>query len=112
MSKDMRIYLSGPITGVRNYLDIFNKASAALTRNGYRVVNPANLCFVLDGTATREDFMNIDMELLRMCDVLVQLPGWETSLGCQREYGAALERDMIILKWEALVDGCTEKSRD
>ena len=111
MSKDMRIYLSGPITGVRNYLDIFNKAAAALTRNGYRVVNPANLCFVLDGTATQEDFLNIDMELLRLCDVLVQLPGWEKSLGCQREYGAALERDMIILKWEAMVDGCTEKSR-
>ena len=106
-----RLYLSGPITGVHNYLDIFNKAAASLAMDGYRVVNPANLCTVMDNKATWDDYMNIDMELLHMCDVLVQLPGWEKSLGCQREYGMALERDMINLRWEDLTDGCTKKSR-
>ena len=43
-----RLYLSGPITGVPNYLDIFNKAAASLVAEGYRVINPANLCTVMD----------------------------------------------------------------
>ena len=106
-----RLYLSGPITGVPNHLDIFNKAAASLVAEGYRVINPANLCTVMDNKATWDDYLNIDMELLHMCDVLVQLPGWEKSLGCMREYGMALERDMIILRWEDLTDGCTKKSR-
>lgn len=79
-----RLYLSGPITDVPNYLDIFNKAAASLVAEGYRVINPANLCTVMDNKATWDDYMNIDM---------------------------ALERDMIILRWEDLTDGCTEKSR-
>lgn len=108
--RQTRLYLSGPITGVPNYLDIFNKAAAILVGQGYRVINPANLCTVMDNAATWEDYMAIDMELLHMCDAMVQLPGWERSLGCQREYGAAMERDMLILKMEDLMDGCTEKS--
>ena len=103
MSKDLRLYLSGPITGVRNYLDIFNKAAAALASDGYRVVNPANLCTVLDRTATWDDYMNIDMELLHMCDVLVQLPGWENSRGANRELGFALGTDKIIVSLEQLL---------
>ena len=104
-----RIFISGPITGVPNYLDIFNKAAAILAGEGYRVINPANMVTVMDNQATWADYMMIDAELLRMCDAMVQLPGWENSLGCQREYGMALERDMLILSWEALY-GSIKKS--
>ena len=107
-----RLYLSGPITGQPHFMDVFNRAQAKLAAEGYQVINPANLAYVMPSKATWNDFMNIDMELLRMCDVLVQLPGWEQSLGCRQEYGMALERDMIILRLEDLLDGCTKKSRN
>lgn len=94
-----RIYLSGPITGVPDYLEIFNDAAMKLRAEGYSVINPANLCTVLDDQATYEEYMEIDIALLRKCDALVQLPGWQQSLGCNREYGVALERDMIILQY-------------
>lgn len=100
-----RLYLSGPITGVPNYMDIFNRAEAVLVGAGYQVVNPANMCYVLNSEASHEDYMRVDMEMLRMCDVLVQLPGWEKSIGCNREYGMALERDMVILEYTKFTEG-------
>ncbi len=107
----MRIYLSGPISGVGNYLDVFNRAAAILAGEGYHVINPANMVAVMDNGATWDDYMVIDEELLHLCDAVVQLPGWQKSLGCQREYGMAKERDMLILSLEDLVSGSTEKGR-
>ena len=44
----MKIYLSGPITGVANYRENFRRAKEALTRDGYtQIINPAELCEVL-----------------------------------------------------------------
>lgn len=100
---EMRIYLSGPITGKKNFIEVFTAAQDILEEMGYEVVNPSNLCMVMNKSASWEDFMVIDQELIRMCDVLVQLPGWKKSLGCQREYGMALERNMIILEFEDFV---------
>ena len=34
-----RLYLSGPITGVPNYLDIFNKAAASLVAAAFLDAN-------------------------------------------------------------------------
>ena len=99
-AKQAKVYLSGPITGVPNYMETFNRAHEKIAKAGYRVINPANLIYVMDEGATWEDFMKIDTELLHQCDVLVQLPGWEKSLGCQREYGMALERDMLIFTYD------------
>lgn len=105
----MRLYLSGPISSDPMFKEKFSKAQSALTLKGYRVVNPANLYMVLDKQSTWEDYLTIDAELLSMCDMLVQLPGWENSLGCQREYGIAFARCMNVVNLEELIDGCTEK---
>lgn len=97
----MRLYLSGPISNDSEYLTKFNEAQAYFMNEGYEVVNPANMCFVMQGMAW-EEYMQIDLELLEICDALVQLPGWESSLGSQREYGYALARDKYIIAAEAL----------
>lgn len=97
----MRLYLSGPISNDSEYLAKFNEAQAYFMSEGYEVVNPANMCFVMQGMKW-EEYMQIDLELLEKCDALVQLPGWEDSLGCQREYGYALARDKCIIAAEDL----------
>lgn len=53
----MKIYLSGPITGVANYRENFRRAKEALTRDGYtQIINPAELCEVLpESIASWED---------------------------------------------------------
>ena len=45
-----------------------------------------------------EELMQIDLDLLAKCDAIYLMRGWSQSLGCNRELGYALGRDMIILE--------------
>lgn len=101
MSK--RLYLSGPITGVDDYFERFQRAFLALEEAGCNVINPAPLYQVMPDDATYEEYMQICMDLLAMADVVVQLPGWEKSLGCQREYGFAQASDKIIMEFGDMI---------
>lgn len=78
-------YLSGPITGHKNYRRQFAEAAAALKELGY------------------EGIMQIDLALLSAADYLVQLPGWENSRGANRELGFALGADKIVVTLEDLL---------
>ena len=51
---------------------------------------------------TYEEYMQICMDLLAMADVIVQMPGWEKSCGCNRELGWAIASDKIIIQLESL----------
>ena len=97
-------YLSGPITGHKNYRQQFARAAGALKEMGYVVINPAELGAALPlDQMSYEDIMKIDMELLAAADYLVQLPGWEDSKGAKRELGFALGTDKIIVSLEQLL---------
>ena len=88
---DLVYYLSGPISGNPKYLADFRDAEEKLRRNGIKnIINPANLGSVLHEEAGYEDYMDLCMQLLDKAHAIVQLPGWEQSLGCQREYGYSL----------------------
>ena len=47
MERSMILYLSGPITGVDNYQEIFRTARGRLAAMGYKVINPAEMIGVL-----------------------------------------------------------------
>lgn len=99
----MRLYISGPITGVKNYKRIFQGAKDALTAKGYDVVNPAELTDVIGDGFSYDEILVIDLVLLSRCDAMVQLPGWEDSRGANIEYGYALAADKIIIKLEDML---------
>lgn len=99
----MRLYISGPITGIENYRRIFQGAKDALTAKGYDVVNPAELTEVIGDSFTYDEILAIDLDLLARCDAVVQLPGWENSRGANVEYGYALAADKIIIKLEDIL---------
>lgn len=97
-------YLSGPITGRKNYRQQFARAAGTLKELGYVVINPAELDQVLPVKEMGyEGIMRIDLELLATADYLVQLPGWEDSKGANRELGFALGTDKIIVSLEQLL---------
>ena len=97
-------YLSGPITGHKNYRRQFAEAAAALKELGHVVINPADLDQVLPVEEMGyEGSMRIGLELLASADCLVQLPGWERSIGANRELGFALGTDKIIVGLEQLL---------
>lgn len=100
-----RLYISGPITGVKNYKRIFQGAKDAMQAMGYDVVNPAELIEVIGTSFSYDEILSIDLDLLHRCNILVQLPGWEESRGANIEYGYALAADKIILPLEKLLEG-------
>lgn len=99
------LYLSGPITGQKDYVRDFGNAAYKLKCEGYKVINPAKMDEVLPSGTDYESFMKIDLQLLDMSTVLVQLPGWEKSLGCQREYGYALAAGKMVVSLDSLIGG-------
>lgn len=102
----MKIYLSGPITGVANYRENFRRAKEALTRDGYtQIINPAELCEVLpESIASWEDYLAICLDLLDKAEAVVLLPGWDMSRGVQREIGYAIAKDKLILEYETMME--------
>ena len=97
-------YLSGPITGHKDYRQQFARAAGALKELGYVVINPAEICQVIPVEQMGyEAIMQIDLGLLASADYLVQLPGWERSIGANRELGYALGTDKIVVSLEQLL---------
>lgn len=95
-NKHHTIYISGPITGVDNYLDNFNAAEEALKELGYTVINPARFNSVLPDLKY-EQYMSIDFALLDLCDYIYMLDGWQDSKGANREYGYALGKGLKFI---------------
>ena len=85
----MRVYISGPITGVDDYMENFNKAEKYLTSLGYDVVNPAKVDAVLP-KMSYDEYLRIDLYLLAQCDAIYLLDGWNRSNGARAEMKDAL----------------------
>lgn len=83
----MRIYISGPITGVEPRLCAkqFNDAARRLKKNGHTVVNPIELDRKHGALGSWADFMKRDIKLLVDCEAIRLLDGWENSTGARLE---------------------------
>lgn len=90
----MNIYISGPMRGVDNYREKFERAKRIIEKGGHKAINPAglDLCGI-----TREQILDMDLILLNLCDTIYMLKGWEESCGANREYGYALAKGLKIM---------------
>ena len=80
-----RIYISGGITGVDNYEELFKQKQIEIEKQGYEVINPALLGGIMPKSATWKEYMNICIPLLKMCDSIHMLENWEKSKGATEE---------------------------
>ena len=93
----MRVYISGPITGVSDYMKKFELAEKELIEKGFAVVNQAKINYGMPEDMTYEEYLEIDIRLIDLCDAIYMIRGWEMSRGANREYGYALGKWKVIM---------------
>lgn len=91
----MRIYISGPMSGLQDLnFPAFHAAAAELRARRYEVVNPAEIN--PDSLMSWAQCMRADIKALCDCDALALLPGWERSKGAHLELHLAHRLEMRI----------------
>lgn len=109
-----RIYISGGITGVPDYLNHFQKAQEELEEMGYAVINPAAILANFPKSTPYEIYMKVSLVLLDLADGIYMLPDWEKSRGANREYGYAVGKGIKVIRMQSdlimrVLDGLPRK---
>lgn len=99
----MKIYISGPITNVRDYHSNFAEAELKLQKQHPEadIFNPARVAANLPTSTKWKEYMIFSMCMLDMCDAIYMLPGWTKSTGASFELGYAVAQEKILLNSEA-----------
>lgn len=81
----MKVYISGPITGIALPVSIarFNDAELRLQEMGFDVVNPMDNGVPI--TAEWSEHIREDIRLMLDCNAIYLLKGWENSKGAALE---------------------------
>jgi len=105
----MRVYISGKMTGLKNYREVFQKHEDLLRSWGYTdIVNPVHLSdkIIEKYNMTEEEsfrpenakiFLTEDLRVLLDCDILYLIPNWHTSKGANLEKHVAERIGKLIL---------------
>lgn len=98
MTENKRIYISGGITGIPDYMTKFSDAETELIDRGYTsIINPAFVNSFLPKDMTHADYMEVSMAELKCCNAIYMLRGWKRSTGAVMEYHEAINRKMEII---------------
>ena len=106
-----RIYIAGPMRGrpAFNY-PAFNEAEKYLTAAGWLVENPVRIGEkfgtpeqINGDPALLARLMKTELEVVRSCDAIFLLPGWEKSEGARNELVHAITagQDVYVCDWPA-----------
>ena len=94
-----KVYISGPITGTKDYLEKFEDIETALVlvHQGVEVINPAKVNANLPESTTWEEYMRMSLCMLSMCDGIYMMEGWQQSRGANLEYAYAKGMGIMVL---------------
>lgn len=108
---DKKIYISGKMSGlsVMKILSTFNKVEKVLCKKN-AVMNHAILWHLRNiSDFSYDEYMEIDFTMLKLCDTVIVLPGYETSKGAKKEinYAQAYGKEIFYLDKKGSI--CKEK---
>ena len=92
--RKVKIYLSGPMTGIKEEnRPAFAEAAACLRGHGHVVMNPGEH---VDGLSYRE-YLRLDCNwICEHADAVAFLPGWRESKGANAELAIARALDLTV----------------
>lgn len=89
-----RVYIAGPMTGIRDFnYPAFHAAAAEWRAQGFHVENPAEV----EPQPSWAHYMRVSLRRLLTCDTICLLPGWTRSRGAVIEWLVALALDMRVV---------------
>lgn len=95
----MKLYISGPMTGLPNFnFPAFNAAAAVVRSMGHEAVNPVDIN--PDSNTPWEVCLRADIKALCDCDGIVLIHGWEHSKGAHLELQVAHRLGLKVLLFE------------
>ena len=103
----MKIYVSGAVTGVKDYRYIFIDKTFHLNEKnnqyGLYFINPVEMNSQFDKVDINnnqlldyDDFMKLCYTELEVCDGIYLMKGWRNSMGANRELGFAKGQNKMI----------------
>lgn len=102
----MRIYISGPITGHDDYMKTFQAAEDRLREEGHEVLNPArsinDLMQSIGWEPSYNAILAMDLCMMRDCDAIYMLKGYESSNGTRTERAMAVKYGLELMYEEML----------
>ena len=94
-----KVYLAGPITGCPDFMTNFDQAHAYLECQNFQVFNPARVTATLPSShMERQNFIDLGLVLLGMCNIIALIPGYEESTGCCAEKAYAIANRMGVIE--------------
>ncbi len=93
------VYISGAITGTTDYEERFEAAEWLLYKKGFKeAVNPAAISALLPKGMPWDAYMGAMLPLLRYCDAIYMLRGWEKSAGARIEHEYAVKLGLVVIE--------------
>ena len=107
-------YRADTINGVAQNIQKSRDVALRLWKLGYAAICPHSNTAFFDGACPDSVWLEGDIEILKRCDLVVLVDGWENSAGARREVEVAAAHGIPIYdeQWVSNIEGLFAKQGD